>query len=406
MIRPGSAVTVLSIGVLVAACQDTEADPFEGGWTEEAQAVDRPGCHRSELGSEGPPEAGVVVVDPAGAPPCRVIAVRSAVELSPSDGTRPDPGSAVVMSGTGRFFSSAAQAQPAVLAWEPDGTFLRAHDRRGEGPGELAGPGRPGLFLGPGDSLYVLDGRNRWSVFNQDLDFVRVFRGPFSGRFMSQVHVTDRGIVSTGPVVAGATAAAFHLMDFEGEPLGSFGKPFDPTLGDRESERSSALAGSERLWIAPPDGASTGHRLEKWTLDGDLVRTLYRRAEWFPDEGYSSGENIPGLVIPAFLVHVDHQGLLWIWAAVRGPGWIESVAQPENPREDAVEVRLEVIDPDEGVVLAAHRYFPLAGGPDPPFVHLFPGTRRSYRSVPDSLGLATVEFFDLHLVGRDEPRDR
>jgi hypothetical protein len=385
--------------LLAAACQEAGADPFEAEWTVEAEAVDWPDCPRPALGFSSPGQD-VVVTDPPEGPPCHVVAVPSGVELSPSDGSRPDPGSHVVTSETGRFFTSAAQTAPAVLAWDSDGTFLRAHDRQGDGPGELAGPGSPGLFVGPGDSVYVLDAGNRWSVFTHDLDFARVFRGTFSGRLMSQVHVTDRGIVSTGRVVAGGSPAAFHLMDFEGEPVGSFGTPFEAAVGDRHFERSSALSGRGSLWIAPPDRAPTGLRLEEWTLDGDLLRTLHRRTRWLPDDGFR-GEEIRGYEIPAYLVHVDQEGLLWIVAAVPGAGWAASVAQPETPQDDVIEVHLEVIDPDAGVVLAAHRYHLLEKGPDSPFLHLFAGTRRSHRAVRDSLGLATIQVLDLHLVGRN-----
>ena len=61
--------------------------------------------------------------------------------------------------------------------------------------------------------------------------------------------------------------------------------------------------------------------------------------------------------------------------------------------------RFVIIDPASGVELVSYRF----DGPfeePPPFAGLFPGTRRSYRSVRDSLGLRSIQIYDIYLVAR------
>jgi hypothetical protein len=97
------------------------------------------------------------------------------------------------------------------------------------------------------------------------------------------------------------------------------------------------------------------------------------------------------------MLHLDPEGLLWIGAAVRDPRWRHI---PQAEREAvAIELydgRVEVIDPDAGVVLASVRY---DGPPAPvPPLQFMPRTRHAFRVVEDSVGLGTIEIFEIHLV--------
>ncbi|MEX0893509.1 MAG: hypothetical protein WEB88_15190 [Gemmatimonadota bacterium] len=247
-------------------------------------------------------------------------------------------------------------------------------------------------------------------MFTPELEFIRVFAGTFSGRDPLAMHVTDTGVIlSTGRVVAGEGGRGAQLMDLEGRPLAHFGDVPATSVRPSSTIRASAYAGAGTFWVAPPDGEPSGVILERWSLDGHRIQVLRRQAPWFPDDLYRDAAGSPG--IGSYALHEDSTGLLWMAVTVPASGWNpprrarERGPGREGPAPDAIDVRLEVIDPVSGSLLAADR-FPLVsdGGPHPPFVNLFlnlfKNGRRSYHAVSDSLGRLTIELFDLHLIQR------
>jgi len=345
-----------------------------------------------------PATAMITVLDPLPVY-CDIVAVPVATLEGSVDGMPPEPGSRVVMTSDGRYYTTSGYGHQ-VLEWTGDGHFRRAVGAVGEGPGEFSPRGALMLFLGPGDSLFVLDGAQRWTVFDPDLTFVRAFQGRFNGRNDETLHVVGgRGILTTGDVIGAPPGAeAFHWMGFDGSPGPSFGPERELPLSDRSAreERASGVD-SSGLWVTPPNGAPRGLTLERWTLDGRRVRVLERRVPWLPPDGYPEMPGEPRL--PEYdRVYVDREGLIWIIVAVRDPRWREvSDEERRGVEQELYDGRLEVINPETGRVVVSYRYDGVAD-PPPPFSELLNTGRRSYRTVEDSLGLRAIEIFDIHLV--------
>jgi hypothetical protein len=410
-------VHMVLVSALLAACGGTapgEGHPVDVGLTplESLGTASVEPCRSAGRSAEHWPGERLIL-DRASGFPCLLVAMPTEVEIrSPDRDVVPTPSRQVVRLGSGRFVTT---AQPTtlgqVLLWDPDGSFVGSYGSRGSGPGEFAGGGDLALIPGPGDTLHVLDDLNTWSVLDSELSFVRSFRGLYSGRLRGSVHVTATGeILTTGAVLSGGEPGAMHLMDREGMPLGHFG----PAPGSPGSSVPYPLPRqgaydprSNTVWVAPEDGAPGPLTLEEWTLDGELRRVLVREAPWFPAEGYPPSGDPTEPPLPTWaLVHLDHEGLLWVVATIRSEAW-----RPPGPATPAVqgavrdtlrirtdyEVRLEVIDPSAGdVVASAVIEDPLA----PPFEYLFPGSRTAYRVATDPLGFHTIEVFDVEVLAR------
>jgi hypothetical protein len=333
---------------------------------------------------------------------CEILALRVA-SLQPSfDGDYPDVGNRIVRRADGSYLTTATGGQ--VLFWDAAGEFQRGFGRWGEGPGEFVQQGAVLLFLGPQDTLYVLDGAQRWTVFDPQLNFHRTFRGTASGRNRGSMVVTERGIVTTGRLVEGHGERAFQTMSFDGEPALDFGPPLPVRTGgmpavaeDRESAYDPARG---TLWVAPAAGWSGRVILEEWDLEGRHLRSLERHAPWLPRNGYSPSQDPTEPILPQVRsLSVDPDGIVWAVIWVRSAEW--RVVDAEARREladELYEFRLEAIDPATGMVLASWTN-DLPRDSPPPFERFIPvnGSRGAYRITQDSLGLRTAEIFDLYL---------
>lgn len=289
---------------------------------------------------------------------CDIVAVPVVTLEGSVDGTRPEPGRRVVMTSDGRYYTTSRYGHQ-VLEWNRDGRFRRGVGSVGEGPGEFSPRGGLILLLGARDTLFVLDGNQRWTVFDPALGYVRTFQGRFSGRSDETLHVVGgRGILTTGDVVGRSldASAGFHWMKFDGSLGASFGPPREgPASEGWREERASAIDG-DGLWVTPPDGARRGMALERWTFEGRRTRLLERRVPWLPPDGYPEEPGGPRL--PEYdLVHVDGEGLIWIVVAVRDPRWRQvSGEERRSVERELYDGRVEVIDPEAGRVVASYRY--------------------------------------------------
>jgi len=337
-----------------------------------------------------------VVVLEVQEPLCDLVA-EPVVTLDPmTDGSRPDPGRKVVATSDDRYFTT-SRAGPQILEWGSDGTYVRSVGRAGEGPGELSPRGAPKLFLDDQDSLFVLDGSTRWSVFDPGLTYVRSFLGSRTTGQTSAIHfVPGRGILSTACLPAGGEPAGrpFHWTDRDGRLEYSFGEYRVPP--PPRPVQASAMT-EDGFWVTPPSAGRLGLVLEHWTYEGEKTRTLERRVSWLPPDGYEARPGEPPL--PEFeRIHIDPDGLLWVTLAVRDPRWRETTPSERSKLASQLyDGRLEVIDPRAGVVVASYRY----DGPDeePSPIRFLRG-RRAYRLVSDSLGLTSVEVVNVSLASR------
>jgi len=396
--RPFLALTLAAAG---AAC---EPAPHASSRIEIVDAgTDVGAACEPESSSEA--RADVLVLGDDSFAGCSVVAVRNGIRLVPSsDGSRPDPSwTSIVRDGSGRFYSAAtgASGRGLLLVWGSDGKFLRTLGRQGEGPGELVGRGLPALMIGPGDSLIVNEA-SRWSVFGPDMEFGRVIVGPAVTRNRDMIHVLEDGrFLSTAPVAAGDPAAWFHLSGADGKLIRSFG-PIEPPPADGQAPpRASALAGDGAFWVGPPPGAPGGYVLEQWSVDGQRLRSIERRVDWIVGEAPDPAARVP---LPLFnAMHVDDAGRLWVMALVKDARW-RPLQPGENDDELATElydIRYEVIDPSAGAVLVSGVIDELPGEDErgwPPIGRFMNGSSMSYRPLPDSMGLETIEFYDVRLV--------
>ena len=102
---------------------------------------------------------------------------RGALSNQPSD---------VSVDSRGRFYLLASHSAPleVPVVYSPDGRFLTALGRMGDGPGEFRMPGA--LMIGPGGTVTVIDGLpRRMSVFSPSYEFIRSV--PVSGRLERRV---------------------------------------------------------------------------------------------------------------------------------------------------------------------------------------------------------------------------
>jgi len=335
---------------------------------------------------------------------CDLRAVHIATLMPSLEGSHPDPGDQVLLTQSGRYLTNSA-THLQVLEWDSQGNFVRAVGQRGEGPGEFSGPGRIRLFLSPGDSLFVRDGGSRWTVFDPDLNFVRTFPGAAIGQSPRSVHVLGRGLLTTGDLVRERTDFSFHLADGTGSQVRHFGPP--PLRTGSRWYRTSALADPSSFWALPPFGeAAQGLRIEKWNLEGGLLRVLHRDAQWMPDGNYGPSTDTTEPTLPQYSsITVDERGLIWITVVVRSPGWwvVASNQERQDRRADLYNVRTEVIDPNRGLVVASFLWSSPVESPNP-FYSQISGSLRGYRSIDDSNGLTSVEIFDLHLIKKQSVR--
>lgn len=383
--------------LLTAACEQERA---LSTWTIVATAPAEALC-----GAPGPEqvwEPGDSLVLAVAREYCDIVAVPVVTLRASPDGAYPDPGPRALMTSDGRYYTNTARGQQ-VLEWSADGAFLRAVGASGGGPGEFSPRGGLMIFLDPADTLFVLDGGNRWTVFDPDLVYQRTFQGRFHSRNASTMHAGGgRGILTTAgvPGAGGQAPGTFHWMQTDGSGGSSFGPPRDDTDSEMvQVERLSALAADGGFWVVPPNGAARGMTLEHWTFEGERLLTIERQVPWLPPEGYPSASDPSEPDLPEYdLVHVDPQGLIWAAVVVRDPRWREVPrAEKAAVQNELYDARMEVIDPASARVVAAYRY----DGPDeelPPFSRFFANGRRSYRTTEDANGLPSIEIYDLHLV--------
>jgi hypothetical protein len=412
---PRRAAWVVGFSLIVVSCGDAGSEgpgsasmgliPFE-----ESGPGGLDSCRRPERTAEYEPGQPLVLTRTSGFPCVLVEMPTQVVIRSPDAESGPFPAGRMVLMESGRFVSTGQPTtQGTILQWDRDGSFLRSYGRRGQGPGEFAGGGELLLFAGPGDSLFVVDDRSTWSVFDSDLSFVRSFRGTYSGRSQQTVHVTPTGqVLTTGPVMSGGQGNSLHIMALDGAALSHTSlMPLPAGLPDdgRFPRVSAYNPSSNTVWVAPPDGAPGAMILEEWTLDGQLLRAIRREAPWLPEGGFPPTGDPTEPPLPTYaLLHMDGDGLLWVAFTVRSDAWrppgrssplLQGASRDTARIRTHYDARMEVIDVEAGVVLASMIIDnPIA----PPFEYIFPGSRMAYRVVPDDLGLNTIEVFPIELA--------
>ena len=267
----------------------------------------------------------------------------------------------------GRYWLMQWMSAPRLF--DSTGSFLRTIGRRGAGPGEYSNP-IDAVEL-PGDSMLIVDDHAvRATVLDPKLEPIRQVVLPGSGQLrpgaipewptalIVNVWETDwRRPV--GPIrrltLAGPRAAIAESFGAEGRPLSPDEDPEGYVV---------ARAGPDRLWSTQ----SALYRLSLWSMRGQKLTTLERRAPWFPPPP-TSGMGSPTMPPSPRIrtMYQDADGLLWVFITVASPRWREywPPAPPRGrggelgERASSVEAterlyvtRVEVLDPAAGRVVA------------------------------------------------------
>jgi hypothetical protein len=274
--------------------------------------------------------------------------------------------------------------------------------RDGEGPGEISTYGSPFLHMGSGDSLYVVDSR-RISVFDTAGKFQRAINAPQISSRGEARFVSDGGhIISSGDARGVDSDRWFHVSGPDGKVIRSFGPLSDgaqPAGTDRN--RVIAYDGGPTFWTAYAPAGDGSYRIEEWSIDGQRTRVFRRDADWFKPQ--ADDDPFPTKFPPFQVMHVS-EGLVWLVAVVRDARWREIPVRDEalSRVSELFDLRYDVIDTNAGSVLVSGVIDEIPTGtadrPFPPIVRFIPRTSRSYRPVTDSLGLETIQVFDIVLV--------
>ena len=341
--------------------------------------------------SSGPAASsnGALVVRGRRLNPCVIVQDTHVTVLGGSVTDTPSaPSTRVVRGSDGTFYTPAGVSQLGqVMRWNANGDVIATFGRRGNGPGEFAGSGDMLLFIGPGDSLFVVDDENRWTVLDRDLTYGRTFQGLHAGRWPDVMHVSTEGrIVTTGPTLAGGSSGRqVYVMDGDGRLENAFGSlPQNLQNNFYYLGSTSADGGGETVWIPRFEVEKGRLLLEQWALSGELIKTIVRESSWTtrrsPDSAAPMQNPHAGRPRVA-LTAVDGNGLLWIGAVVLDQG-------------DEQLYVLEVFDPASGEIVASAEF----GDDDSvPFRGMFPGTTTFYNFEEDDLGFTRIEIFEVDL---------
>lgn len=257
----------------------------------------------------------------------------------------------------------APTADLAVMAvYDQNGSFLKALGRAGEGPEEYGFIMRTEVM--PGDSLLVLDvGNYRLTVLSPLHAPVRSMR--MNGRFTSAAVLPDGRLLVHGRVRSPERAGfPLHILAPDGRITDSFGSVVPESRRDRPQAdlRQLSAVRDGKVWTAHLDR----YEMELWSLEGELLRSVTRRTEWFQPWDYIDGQELDVSLQPMTVaVWQDRQERLWTMVRVpapdaRPPTRARAEREQPMPPFDVVDAGhdsiIEVIDPLTGRLLASQRF--------------------------------------------------
>ena len=390
-LRYAAMLLLYSLLVALAGCGGPTTDGSEGVATDIPIVESLDGFEPCSLPTRSATEP-VVELPLRERYPCRIVAVPTETEFrSDPAGGYPDPlpglagvWRSIAKDSHGRYYTSSRE--PAILAWNADGTLRGVVGRQGEGPGEFTNRVRA-IFVDADDNVHVGDPGDRWLIFSEDLEFLREWQGPtWDPR---SVHLLgDNRLLLTGPY-SGAPDSVFHLFA-EGEGLvSSVGTPRPGRAQHLQRRSRPSHVDDSGLWIAPAGGTGEGYVLEHRTLDGRLERVLQREVPGLPLTGTPDEPSGPEFRI----LRVDDQGVLWVGVVVQDAKW-----RPDAVGWELGDFRFEAVSPESGEVLAAVVYDSIPSNDHPPLYPVQGTSREVIGMTTNPSGLATIRIYELHLV--------
>lgn len=343
------------------------------------------------------------LVIPDAEPPCELVFVPTGVVLSSDpNGDWPDPGSFHARDSRGRYYTNST-SQPGVVAlWESNGSFARGIGRLGEGPGEFSrSVVQPWVI--PGDTLVFYNSR-RFTVFDGEGVLIGTIpsRLPIALRPRSYA-VASGGLVLVGEAYRSSQGRSLSLVTMSGEHLRSYGDSSPGVdAGDDRGLRAVAMQENDRFWasLLPHEG----YAIEHWTLDGDWLQSIRREASWAPRPLAAPAPAHASRYLPFKLssLNVDDDGLLYALTLRMKEGVDPDVrALDDSAEAELFDVRLEVIDPIAGRVLA--RLGPISGpGVYTQIPWQFGGSRLGARRVRTADDLTSWEIVEFVMRPREQ----
>jgi hypothetical protein len=257
----------------------------------------------------------------------------------------------------GRWVVFEATIGGTIRLYNADGSFQRAIEANGEGPGEYRGLSR---VLPSGTDGYVLYDLTGARLSHVDDDFS--FRSSTS--FVQAIRIEP---LSDGSFVVNATlprsAAQGHvvsIVDSTGAVRVSFGgsgRPIDLRKGPYVRHRLIAVGPNDDIWT----GYREKYELEEYNTNGRLLSNLSRVADWFvphtnPSPPRDENSDPPNPRLRELTV--DSDGRVWAVVWVADPDWRGGISNDPLVRNDndrIYDTILEMIDPKGGRVLARTR---------------------------------------------------
>jgi hypothetical protein len=268
----------------------------------------------------------------------------------------------VVQNADGQFLVASRVRPWEILIFGPDGAFARTIGQRGEGPGEFEWIAW--MSRGGEDTLHVIDMlRHRWTVLSPGQEVLRT--AEYRGEFNHQLAVFANGSAAFSSFVAASanTGDQIHLTGPDGQILRSFGgeggKPVQYDLPSGWA-RILAVASDSTVWAAPLND----YRIALWHTDGRKLLEFARQplpfTPWIEVRPPSRDEP-PQTIVRA--LRQDAEGRLWLLYHVADQRWRDGVYEMRTPegvstdsdRNALLDTVVEVIDPEQGTVLASLR---------------------------------------------------
>lgn len=321
------------------------------------------------------------------------------------------PSGQIIRSPSGKLITGSSTGG-LLMVFDSLGRFLRTVARPGDGPGELA-PGVVSAFSGPNGSVYVRDNHLHWVVFDSLFNFVgNLPLGPMAGLSASDTHILEDGRVIASFLNPSESPNSIVVYTPESGETRRFAPLAREQSIGMPRPRASTYVRDGVLWVGPEAGPRDGYVIEVWDTIGRRIDVISRDVPWFerqedfrPD--YTEGRGPRPFPFPSITrLHFDGRSHVWVFAVVprvadaRAKYARAKFADLGRVREEALEVRVEVIDVNTKVVVA--------GGTLPLARMQFEGLMYSgtwaYRVTEDSIGNRAVVAFELQLLGPEGAR--
>jgi hypothetical protein len=291
----------------------------------------------------------------------------------------------------------------AVTIFRAPGPFARTVGRAGRGPGEYR---HAAYVTAVADRLVVTDPLERRATWlTASFEHSRVTPIHFEV-FTPPVAFPDNRLVVNGLVrTPDRFGYLVHVVDADGTIVRSLAEQAGGVRADVSSEtyfRFLAPTARGTVWAA----SRTEYRLEEWALNGTLIRSIRRNAEWFAP--HAGGDNRLDPAVPKKPrlqgVQEDGGGRVWTIARVAGSQWARALRRVDGPPDPmrqpyeftsidaAYDTVIEVFDPVRGRLIASTRLDRALGQ------FAGPGIVASYENDAD--GFTTVRLWRLVLQER------